>query len=112
MTENYIVDIVVNLTSFSLELLLLGVFIYYVIKQKSLDGILLLVSSVLSILIRPIMYFGYNYIPHEVSNLDPMQTFNLFIKIYGLVNTILYTIGIAMLILRNVKGKTVHNTLP
>jgi len=54
MNSNLILDTSTNLVSILLELVLLGVFIYYVLKRKSIDGTLLLISAILSILIRPI----------------------------------------------------------
>ena len=105
MNDNYLVEIAINLTSILFELVLLGVFIYYVVKRRSLDGILLLTSSILSILIRPLMYFGYNYLNHDVSNIEPVQTFTIVIRIYGLLNTLIFTIGIVMLVFRMLKEK-------
>lgn len=106
MNSNLILDASVNLISILFELILLGVFINYVLKRKSLDGILLLTSAILSILIRPIMYFGYNYLPHDATNLRPIEIFEISIKIYGILNSALFTIGLILLVIKQTKRKT------
>ncbi len=106
MNDNFILNVSINIISILFELILLGIFIYYVKKRKSLDGILLLTSALLSILIRPIMYFGYNYLPNDVTNLRPMEIFEISIEIYGLLNNALFSIGLILLVIKQTKQKT------
>lgn len=108
MNDNYILDASINIISILFELFLLGVFIYYVRKRKSLDGIILLISSVLSILLRPLLYLGYNYIQYDASDLRPMEIFEISIKIYGVLNTALFTLGLILLVIKQTKQKTVE----
>ncbi len=110
MNENYLVVTVVNLITIFIELTLLGVFIYYVVKRQSLDGILLLISSILTIAIRPIIYFGYNYLNNDALNMEPQLIFTTVIQICYLLNSLLFTIGIVMLIVRVLKEQMVGNT--
>lgn len=108
MNDNYILDASINIISILFELLLLGVFIYYVRKQKSLDGIILLISTILLLLIRPLLYLGYNYIQYDTSDLKPMELFEISIKIYGVLNNALFTLGLILLVIKQTKKKIIE----
>ncbi len=105
--ENYI-DIFTNILSIAIELTILGFCIYYVVMKRSIDGILLLISSIMSILVRPLNTLFYNYIfqgdqykPEDVS----LYTDSL--KIYCSISYILFAIGLILVIRKLVKIKSI-----
>ena len=100
MNTNLVLDASINLVYILIELGLFGLLIYYVRKQKSLDGILLLTSSVLNILNRPLMYFGYKYLENNHSDINILQVFDNSLKIYGILSSIIFTIGLLLLVIK------------
>lgn len=103
MSSNEILEVSVNFLTFLSEIIVLGICIYYVVKRKSIDGILLLISSLMLLLIKPILYFGNKYFPVDASNLSAMTIFDTSLKLYGFVSTTLFTIGIVLLVLKQIK---------
>jgi len=106
MNNLNIINSIFTLISLLIELAIIGICIYYVVKSKSIDGILLLISSIMSILIRPANVLLINYISNSTAH-DPgkIELFSSYIQIYGLVSYTLFAIGLILMILKLVKSR-------
>ncbi len=83
-----------------IQLIILGFCAYYYLKTKYIEGILLFLAALLSILYTPI-----DSLPSKrfVNGLLNMQQFQLISSLYNLFSLILYTIGFSILVIRFVK---------
>lgn len=106
MNNLNIIDSFFTLLSLLIELTIIGFCIYYVVKSKSIDGILLLISSIMSILLRPANALFINYMTlGNITNIEKAEFFGKIIQIYGLVSYSLFAIGLILMILKLVKNK-------
>ena len=93
------IQILSSLGSATLELTILGFCIYFVIKTKSRAGILLLISSVMTILIRPLdlLFLNYIFTDHNGSSMYLDAS-----KIYSLLSYILFALGLILLLQKQI----------
>lgn len=101
MDNTSYVEIITGLLSIIIELGILGFSIYYVVKKKSIDGVLILVSSIMSILNSPINLLVFDNL---VSNSVQFENFMDIMRVYNLISYSLFGIGLVMLIRKIVKA--------
>lgn len=101
MDNTSYVEIITGLLSIIIELGILGFSIYYVVKKKSIDGVLILLSSIMSILTRPINLLVFDNL---VSNSVQFENFMDIMHVYNLISYSLFGIGLVMLIRKIVKA--------
>ena len=103
-----ILDIILNILSMVLELTILGFCIYYVVRKKSIDGTLLLISSILSILIRPLnALFINNFMQGEQYTPEVYNIYRDSLQIYTSISYILFSVGLILMIRKLVKIKSI-----
>ncbi len=104
MNLNFYLEMGINLLSILAELVILGICIYYFVKTKSVDSVLLLISSIMSALYRPLSMFVFNYVLKNESGMsDNFLFYKNLLGFYGLVSTIIFSIGLFLMVIKLVK---------
>lgn len=105
MIDNSLSEIGINLLSILGDLILTGVCIYYVVKSNSIDGILLLISSAMSLLTRPMYYFVFKYIlSSETYGSGKFSMINSLLGLFGIISQIIFIIGFILLVIKQINS--------
>lgn len=96
--ENFAMMLVSGLGSF-VQLFVLGICIYYVVKDSSVDAWFLLLGSMVSLLLRVFyMLLGPVFFNNEIISFDTWEVLGPFVGIIGVLADIMFGIGLILLV--------------